>query len=40
MVKLDIVKLKVSLNKFSREKLVIEVQCQTLKLKLISDLSL
>jgi len=32
-VKLNIVKLKASLNKFSREKLVIEVECQTLKLK-------
>ena len=32
-VKLNIVKLKASLNKFSRGKLVIEVECQTLKLK-------
>ena len=31
-VKLNIVKLKASLNKFSRGKLVIEVECQTLKL--------
>ena len=38
-VKLNIVKLKASLNKFSRGKLVIEVECQTLKLKCISDLS-
>ena len=29
-VKLNIVKLKASLNKFSRGKLVIEVECQTL----------
>jgi len=33
MVKLNIVKLKASLNKFSRRKLVIKVECQTLKLK-------
>ena len=39
-VKLNIVKLKASLNKFSRGKLVIEVECQSLKLKSISDLSL
>jgi len=32
-VKLNIVKLNASLNKFSRGKLVIEVECQTLKLK-------
>jgi len=32
-VKLNIVKLKASLNKFSRGKLVIEVECQMLKLK-------
>jgi len=32
-VKLNIVKLKASLNYFSRGKLVIEVECQTLKLK-------
>jgi len=32
-VKLNIVKLKASLNKFSGGKLVIEVECQTLKLK-------
>jgi len=32
-VKLNIVKLKASLNKFSRGELVIEVECQTLKLK-------
>jgi len=32
-VKLNIVKLKASLNKFSRGKLIIEVECQTLKLK-------
>jgi len=32
-VKLNIVKLKASLNKFPRGKLVIEVECQTLKLK-------
>ena len=32
-VKLNIVKLKASLNKFSPGKLVIEVECQTLKLK-------
>jgi len=32
-VKLNIVKLKASLDKFSRGKLVIEVECQTLKLK-------
>jgi len=32
-VKLNIVKLKASLNKFSQGKLVIEVECQTLKLK-------
>jgi len=32
-VKLNIVKLKASLNKFSRGKLVIKVECQTLKLK-------
>jgi len=39
-VKLNIVKLKASLNKFSRGKLVLEVECQTLKLKYISDLRL
>ena len=39
-VKLNIVKLKASLNKFSQGKLVIEVECETLKLKYISDLSL
>ena len=33
MVKLNITKLKASLNKFSREKLVIKVECQILKLK-------
>ena len=33
MVKLNSVKLKGSLNKFSGGKLVIEVECQTLKLK-------
>jgi len=32
-VKLNIVKVKASLNKFSRGNLVIEVECQTLKLK-------
>jgi len=32
-VKLNIPKLKASLNKFSRGKLVFEVECQTLKLK-------
>jgi len=32
-VKLNIVKLKASLNKFLRGKLVIKVECQTLKLK-------
>jgi len=32
-VKLNIVKLKASLNKFSRGKLVIEVKCEKLKLK-------
>jgi len=32
-VKLNIVQLKASLTKFSRGKLVIEVECQTLKLK-------
>jgi len=32
-VKLNIVKLKASLNKFSQGKLVIEAECQTLKLK-------
>jgi len=31
--KLNIVKLKASLNKFSGGKLVIEVECQTLQLK-------
>jgi len=39
-VKLNIVKLKASLNKFSRGKLVFEVECQMLKLKQISDLNL
>ena len=33
MVKLNIVKLKAGLNKFSRGKLIIEVECQTLRLK-------
>ena len=33
MVKLNIVKLKASLNKIFRGKFVIEVECQTLKLK-------
>jgi len=33
MVKFNIVKLKASLNKFSGGKLIIEVECQTLKLK-------
>ena len=32
-VKLNIIRLKASLNKFSRGTLVIEVECQTLKLK-------
>ena len=32
-VKLNIVKVKASLNKLSRGKLVIEVECQMLKLK-------
>jgi len=32
-VKLNMVKLKASLNKFSRGTWVIEVECQTLKLK-------
>ena len=32
-VKLNIVKLKDSRNKFSQGRLVIEVECQTLKLK-------
>ena len=38
-VKLNIIKLQASLKMFSRGKLVIEVECQTLKLKEISDLS-
>jgi len=32
-IKLNIVKLKASLNKFSQGKLAIEVECQMLKLK-------
>jgi len=32
-VKLNIVKLKASLNKFSQGKLIFKVECQTLKLK-------
>jgi len=33
VVKLKIIKLKASLNKFSRRKLILEVECETLKLK-------
>jgi len=40
MAKVIIVKLKASLNKFSRGKFVIEVECPTLKLKKRLDSSL